>query len=295
MDAATITGHYRNGYDNVGATNSPGAYSIVDSATFNRVISGNWLDHFVTQTPGLYSGAGTGNTAGLSIRGRNSLITGSAPFGVLDNFGWLISPAYINPYDINFVTLLKDAAAAGVWGYVSSDGVIVATTYKGEYRRPFHIRFVANTTFTAAPDLGYIPRLGSKGYISMEQTLFNRKFYDGLLSKATYAVTPAVSILDKWRSHLWTDDQANSALQQLATTNPADELKRHFYRDRISRHTAEQQRLPAGGLSVCKIDRRRGKAGRRRLQIQSGVPRYGRWRKPAQLAIPAIGRVGAGE
>lgn len=38
----------------------------------------------------------------------------------------------INPNDVESVTVLKDAAAASIWGARSANGVIVVTTKKGK-------------------------------------------------------------------------------------------------------------------------------------------------------------------
>lgn len=68
----------------------------------------------------------------MTIRGTNSINSGTAPLYILD--GVAISPAdfnTINPADIESMSVLKDAASTSIYGARAANGVIVITTKRG--------------------------------------------------------------------------------------------------------------------------------------------------------------------
>jgi len=104
------------------------------------------------RTPGLFISQTTGQTAGnvnVVVQGRNSIMQGSDPFYVIDGIpytpqftnnsllGTNILGAggstfnFINPADIESVTILKDADATAIYGSRAANGAILITTKKG--------------------------------------------------------------------------------------------------------------------------------------------------------------------
>lgn len=61
----------------------------------------------------------------------------------------------INPNDVESVTVLKDAAAASIWGARSANGVIVVTTKKGK-KDKVQVDVQAFVRIGTNPDLEYI-------------------------------------------------------------------------------------------------------------------------------------------
>ncbi len=69
------------------------------------------------------------------VRGTSSMYADSKPLVVVDGFPVAdTSFTTINPNDIESVTVLKDAAAASIWGARSANGVIVITTKQAKSR-----------------------------------------------------------------------------------------------------------------------------------------------------------------
>jgi TonB-linked SusC/RagA family outer membrane protein len=73
---------------------------------------------------------GSGNT--INIRGINSISQGDGPLYVIDGVALTGDIRSLNPDDIESVDVLKDAAAAGIYGSRASEGVIIITTKKGK-------------------------------------------------------------------------------------------------------------------------------------------------------------------
>lgn len=87
------------------------------------------------------NGGEPGAGYGLNIRGGTS-INGGNPLVLVDNMEMSLND--VNPADIESVTVLKDAAAASIYGSRASFGVILVTTKKGKEGKPtisYHVNY----------------------------------------------------------------------------------------------------------------------------------------------------------
>ncbi len=102
------------------------------SAAFDQALQG--------QVPGLTVLSNSGEpsaTATMTIRGTNSINSGTAPLYILD--GVAISSGdfnMINPADIESISVLKDASSTSIYGARAANGVIVITTKRGREPKP---------------------------------------------------------------------------------------------------------------------------------------------------------------
>ena len=98
------------------------------TAAFDQALQG--------QVPGLTVLSNTGEpsaSAVMTIRGTNSINSGTAPLYILD--GMPISSSdfnTINPADIESISVLKDASSTSIYGARAANGVIVITTKRGK-------------------------------------------------------------------------------------------------------------------------------------------------------------------
>src|SRR6202035_3825450 len=112
--------------------------------------------------------------------GRSTIFANPEPLIVVDNFPYNGNIYNINPDDVESVTILKDAAAASIWGAYSGNGVIVITTKKGKFDQAPKLQFNSSVTSNNKPDLYYTPILTSSDYIDIEQYLFGKLFFSGI-------------------------------------------------------------------------------------------------------------------
>lgn len=73
-----------------------------------------------------------GTSASVRIRGIGSMSAGNAPLYVVDGIPFDGDISSINTQDIESMTVLKDAAAAALYGARGANGVILITTKKGK-------------------------------------------------------------------------------------------------------------------------------------------------------------------
>ena len=164
-----------------------------------------------------------GTQAKITIRGSNNITGSSAPLWVVDGVPLQSeSPALsseqlatggfdnifvngignINPNDIESITILKDAAAAAIYGSRAANGVIVVTTKKGEAGK---MRISYNNTFSWSfkPERS-LNLMNSSEKLSWEDELWNE------FSAAKYAASltdntviyPVVGIVGQIRAGL---------------------------------------------------------------------------------------------
>src|SRR5262249_12947748 len=142
----TLKQPFSNGYVRGGAAGNVAAYGVVGVEELERSVSSNVLDHLEGQVNGLTKG-GQNNPLGFSIRGNTTLLGTGTPLIAVGPFAYTGNILQdINAYDLQSVTALKDAAAAGVWGAYSGNGVLEYTPKEGDYNKRREINLIVNTT-----------------------------------------------------------------------------------------------------------------------------------------------------
>lgn len=101
--------------------------------------------------PGLNASAGSnsgkpGSTMSLNIRGQGNLSGNGSPYVLVD--GIEMALADVNPNDIENISVLKDAAAAAIYGARAAFGVILITTKKGNTEGKMSISYNGNVGWT---------------------------------------------------------------------------------------------------------------------------------------------------
>jgi len=119
------------GYGTQKKTNLTGAVSVIKSESLQDRTALDVGHMLQGSIPGLNvtSGSGRpGQAATLNIRGLNS-INGGSPLVLIDGVEGDIQ--YVNPADVDNISVIKDAAAAAIYGAKGSAGVILVNTKSG--------------------------------------------------------------------------------------------------------------------------------------------------------------------
>lgn len=228
------------GYQTVPKERATGSFVQVDNKLLNRRVSTGVLDRLEDVTPGLLFNRGRSAGAGLiSVRGQNTIYGNSSPLIVLDNFPYDGDINTINPNDVESISVLKDAAAASIWGSRAGNGVIVITTKKGRYNQKVKVGFNANVTVGDKPDMFYQPRMSAADFIGVEKMLFDKGFYAS--AETGYnnpALTPVVELLIARRDGKITAAQAEEQIAALAGHDVRNDFDRYFYRKSVNQQYA---------------------------------------------------------
>src|SRR5690606_16094423 len=148
------------GYETIPQDRATGSFGFVDKNTLETMPSRNLLERLEGKVPGLQFDH-RGSSPSLNVRGLNSFTEGgSQPLIVVDNFPYVGRIEDLNPNDIESMSILKDAAAASIWGTRAGNGVIVITTKQGGSEK-IEVNIAARAFISDKPNLFYYPRMSS--------------------------------------------------------------------------------------------------------------------------------------
>ena len=231
------------GYEDVPRERLTGSFSRIDSKLFNEQVGTNVLDRLGFMANGLSgntaaitaSGA-TSSTNGLVVRGLSTLTKGIAsPLIILDNFPYEGDLDNINPNDVETITVLKDAAAASIWGARAGNGVIVITTKNGKYSSPVRVNLSMNSTWKRASDLYTLQQLDAETMVDFEKFLFEKNY--NLIDTASSSRVPLTEVyhilLNQRRGRI-TAAEADAQLNQLKGQDIRKDLAEYMYQPALS-------------------------------------------------------------
>lgn len=244
LDAITVIS---TGYQTLPKERATGAFTQIDEKTLNRNVGINILDRLEGLASGLILNRGLpgNNNPKIAVRGRSTIFANPEPTIVLDGFPYEGTIDQINPADISSITLLKDAAAASIWGAKASNGVIVITTKNGNKNQKLQVELSSVVTVAHKPDLYYKPQISSSDYIDLEQFLFDKGFYNGILNLGYSTVSAAVEIFNRKKNNEISASEAEEQINPLRANDIRLDLARYSYRP--SFYQQHQLNLRGGG------------------------------------------------
>lgn len=188
-----------NGYQKIDARMATGAVFKLSGeeliqpgvSSIDKMLQGKVPGLMVIHNSGSVNSAPT-----LRIRGTSTLLGNAAPLWVIDGMirpdpvdvstavlNNLISEnsqdnlallgnaiTGINPYDIESLTFLKDAAATAIYGTRAANGVIVITTKRGK-EGPLRVSYNANFSFQQRPSYKRMNLMNSKERVNLSKEL----------------------------------------------------------------------------------------------------------------------------
>lgn len=227
------------GYQDIPKERSTGSFEKVDNQLFNRSTSTNILSRlegittgllFSKQVPQKYQKYPT-------IRGIGSL-SEITPLIVVDNFPYEGDINNINPNDVESINILKDAAAASIWGTRAGNGVIVINTKKGKFGQPLKVSLNTNVTVSQKPNLLYLPVIKSTDYVDIEESLYNAGVYDDYVNQMFGNISPVIQILDKRDKGSISPSEATRELNVLRQVDSRSEYMKYLFRKSVNQQYA---------------------------------------------------------
>jgi len=227
------------GYQQISKERSTGAYNVISNRLINRSVSTGILPRIENLSPGvLFNHGDAAKTDAITIRGRSTMYANAAPLIVVDNFAYDGDINNINPNDVESITILKDAAAASIWGARAGNGVIVITTKKGRTAKP-QVEVNVNTSVTGTPDLFNINQVSGKDYAYIERYLYKKHFYTYTFKDPYHSAAPPVAtLLHEVHEGSITQEQADEQIAALENYDVRNDLENYFYRPAVTQQYA---------------------------------------------------------
>ena len=168
------------------------ALKDVPSVSFDQMLQGRASGVSIT-TPS----AGVGQAPIVRVRGVNSITSGTSPLYVVDgvpiesgNLSYLANAnalADINPADIVSMDVLKDAAAAALYGSRAANGVILITTKQGQSGK-VKVSYDGFVGFSNATD--FYEMMNAQEYVDFKNLAVKNRYGTDELSLTAGYVSP---------------------------------------------------------------------------------------------------------
>ncbi|MFI1772448.1 SusC/RagA family TonB-linked outer membrane protein [Thalassobellus citreus] len=230
---------YSNGYTKIPKERATGSFGLVTAKDLEITPTIDITERLEGIEPGVKVDVRTGT---IQIRGTNSYSTGS-PLIVIDGFPvptggefGLTRKApgrsvlsYVNPEDIENITILKDAEASILWGSEASDGVIVITTKKGKKSQEPAISFSSSTTIGSKISLDKLRQMSTSDYVDFEKEMVEGGFLvDNSWNWQNTNPSEVQNIMFKAQRGEITVAQQDAMLNELSNRNNKDQINKYL-------------------------------------------------------------------
>lgn len=225
------------GYQTLPQERATGSFVQLSNSLLNRSVGTDVLGKLANVTSGLIFN-NVGNST-ISIRGQSTIFGNANPLIVIDNFPYDGDVLNINPNDVESVTVLKDAAAASIWGSRAGNGVIVITTKKGKYNQATEVNFNANVTLGGRPNQFYLPQMSTADFISVEKMLFAQGYYDAAEQDPSHQpLTPVVQLLYAQQAGSLSAEAVNAQIASLEKLDVRNDISKYLFRNSANQQYA---------------------------------------------------------
>jgi len=124
-----------------------GSAAMVKSETIEKRVSTNVTSALAATTPGVQVISSNGDPASggstIRIRGIGSMSASNDPLYIVDGVPYNGGINNINPQDVESMSVLKDAAAAAIYGARGANGVVLITTKRASTGNQPNVKFDA--------------------------------------------------------------------------------------------------------------------------------------------------------
>ena len=241
-DRMFLEGSVVTGYQEIQMKKVTGAIATVSARTIEERYSPSLMQNLEGRVAGLSTYGGK-----LTIRGVSSMYAETNPLLVVDGLPIEGDIDDLNPYDIESVNVLKDAAAAAIYGARASNGIIVITTKSAREKGHIDVDFSSNVTVYQKRNLDY----GANFYLTPEQQVkvesdyYNYYFntpdevadpftsMESVLANSASRISPIRYAYYKMAKGEMTQAQVSSLLGKLSQNNFAKEYGDAVYRRQL--------------------------------------------------------------
>lgn len=225
------------GYQDIPKERATGSFDFIDNKTFNEQAGPNVLNRLEAIANSFQYDRLTGTTAKtkIMIRGLNTINGPKDPLIVVDNFPYEGDLDNLNPNDVESITILKDAAAASIWGAKAGNGVIVIKMKKGTFNQPLKVQANVNLTLEPImPDLFAPSRISTSDEIDVEEYLFKQGFKVSDTSSSQKTVlSPVYEILIDEQDGRISPQEAKAKIDALRKLDIRNDYLKYMYKPSV--------------------------------------------------------------
>ena len=241
-DNMFLEGSVVTGYQEIQVRKVTGSIATVNAKTIEERYSPSLLQNLEGRVAGLSTYGGK-----LVIRGISSMYAESSPLLVVDGLPIEGDIDDLNPYDIESVNVLKDAAAAAIYGARASNGIIVVTTKSAREKGHIDVDFSSNLTIWQNRNLDYAANfyMTPAQQVQVERDYYNYYFntpeevadpFKGIetsLANSINRISPIEYAYYMQAKGEWSQSDVDNLCNKLSNNNFAKEFGEAVYRRQI--------------------------------------------------------------
>lgn len=234
QDAIALETVVVTGFQTLSRERVTGSFAIVSGDRFENKLQSSVSSLLEGQAAGLV----LNRDGEFEVRGISTFDANRQPLIVVDGFpliGQGMSLDFINPDNIESITVLKDAVAASIYGSQSSNGVIVITTRTGSARRNrgHSISYRHTQSFTLRPDLRRLNLASVTDFIDAERDLFSQNPGEAWSRYlAGFRLSGIQYILMQMDRGIISSEDGEAQIEILRNNNALQEIQDHLMRAR---------------------------------------------------------------
>lgn len=223
------------GYQTLSKERATGSFDIIDRKQLEKA-TGNIASRLMGAAAGLSSTQDLYGNPTFEIRGTSSFSVSSSPLLVVDGFAIEGGFESINPNDVESVTVLKDAAAASIWGAKSANGVIVITTKggqggSGQKKTVVNVDYSGFYKISPKMDLDYaLSRTSSSDLIDYEIATFGKwgsSLWYPEESDRYWGGSSVYTLLNEHRLGHITEQEMNEGIAKYRNIDNTDQIRKY--------------------------------------------------------------------
>ncbi|MDC6367791.1 MULTISPECIES: SusC/RagA family TonB-linked outer membrane protein [Flavobacteriaceae] len=230
------------GYQKLPKDRATGSFGNLNQNLLDKKAAPNALDKLRGEVTGVQFNPNDEENP-IIIRGLSTINSNKNPLIVVDGFPIQGGLNTINPNDVASISVLKDAAAASIWGIRATNGVIVVITKKANTSNKPRIDISVNSFYSPRPNLKKNNLASTstqidyaKAYNDNGLTFTSDAFQPGaeFINGSNMAeLTPINKILSAYGNGEITEAQANSKIEALKSIDVRDEYSQLILRPQL--------------------------------------------------------------
>lgn len=236
------------GYQSISRERATGSFNIIGKEQLEKPTI-NIAQRLIGTTAGVQARLDVDGNPTFEIRGQSTLYAAAQPLVVVDGFAIQGDFNTINPADVESITILKDAAAASIWGARAVNGVIVITTKSAKKGTPLKVEFSTFARLGKKFDLDYVnPLASSAETVEYELQAFNK--WGGLVNPGSldnyYMQWSNVgTALNEYGLGMITATERDAIIAKMKTQDNRQQIKDHLLANPVN----QQYNLTLSGSS----------------------------------------------
>ncbi len=206
------------GYQTLSKERATGSYAVISQENLKNKIQTGIMSKLDGMIPGLTTYKGV-----LQIRGKSTILGNSSPLIIVDGFPYEGSINSINPNEVANITVLKDAAAASIYGARSANGVIVITTRGGDTKKTT-VEYSGSMTVNYLRDQReYLNLMNSAELVDFQVKMFNIYHNPATSLNPRRSIEPMAQLLYDHEAGKISDSEFNRQLDVFRNTDNRNE------------------------------------------------------------------------